>query len=99
MPDVEEQLHYLTIQEAGDLIRKREMSPVDVVEASLDRVEATDDRLHSFITLLKDEARARARAAEAEIAKGNYRGPLHGIPTGSRTCTTPPAYGPRRHPR
>ena len=82
MPDVEEQLHYLTIQEVGDRIRKREMSPVDVVEASLDRVEATDDRLHSFITLLKDEALEQARVAEAEIAKGNYRGPLHGIPYG-----------------
>ena len=82
MPDVEDQLHYLTIQEAGDKIRQRELSPVDVVQASMDRVEATEDRLHSFITLLKDDALEQAREAEAEIAKGNYRGPLHGIPYG-----------------
>lgn len=82
MPDVEDQLHYLTIQEAGDKIRKGELSPVEIVQAALARIEATDDRLHSFITLLKDEALEQARAAEAEIAKGNYRGPLHGIPYG-----------------
>ena len=82
MPDVEDQLHYLTIQEAGDKIRRRALSPVEVVQASLDRIESTEGRLHSFITLLKDDALEQAREAEAEIAKGNYRGPLHGIPYG-----------------
>jgi aspartyl-tRNA(Asn)/glutamyl-tRNA(Gln) amidotransferase subunit A len=53
---------------------------VEVVRASLDRIEATDDKLHSFITLMKQEALEQARTAEADILKGDYKGPLHGIP-------------------
>ncbi len=82
MPDVEDELHYLTIQEAADKIRRRELSPVEVAQACLDRIESTEDRLHSFITLLRDEALEQARAAEADILNGGYRGPLHGIPYG-----------------
>ena len=80
MPEAESKVYFLTIQEAGEKIRKGELSPVEVVQASLDRVEATDDRLHSFITLMKEEAMEQARTAEADILKGNYKGPLHGIP-------------------
>ncbi len=82
MPDANDQLYYLTIQEAAGKIRRRELSPVEVVQASLARIDATEDRLHSFITILKDEAMEQAQTAEAEIAGGNYRGPLHGIPYG-----------------
>lgn len=82
MPDANDQLYYLTIQEAAGKIRRRELSPVEVVQASLDRIDATEDRLHSFITTLKDEALEQARTAEGEISKGEYRGPLHGIPYG-----------------
>src|SRR5947207_3328074 len=73
---------YLTIAEAARLIETKELSPVELVESRLDRIARLDDRLHSFIRLLADEARADARAAEAEIAAGRYRGPLHGIPIG-----------------
>ena len=74
------QLHYLTIHQAGELIRKGELSPVELTRACLDRIQATDDRLHSFIMLLADDALAQARTAEAEVLQGNYRGPMHGIP-------------------
>src|SRR4051812_22185482 len=73
---------YLTIAEAARLIETRELSPVELVDSRLDRIARLDDRLHSFIRVLADDARAAARAAEAEIAAGKYRGPLHGIPIG-----------------
>src|SRR5438046_2943794 len=73
---------YLTIAEAAKLIQQRELSPVELVDSRLARIEKFDGRLHSFIRLLGDSARAEARAAEAEIAAGKYRGPLHGIPIG-----------------
>ena len=92
MPDVEDQLHYLSIQEAADKIRRRELSPVEVVQASLDRIEATEDRLHSFITLLKDEALEQARTAEAEIlGRGQLPGAAPRHPLRSQ--------GPVRHRR
>ena len=73
---------FLTIAEASRLIQQRELSPVELVDSRLARIEKFDDRLHSFIRVLADSARAEARAAETEIAAGNYRGPLHGIPLG-----------------
>src|SRR6266566_4403836 len=73
---------FLTIAEAAKLIQQRELSPVELVDSRLARIEKLDGRLHSFIRVLADSARAEARAAETEIAAGNYRGPLHGIPLG-----------------
>src|SRR5438132_192549 len=73
---------YLTIAEAAKFIQQRELSPVELVDSRLARIEKFDGRLHSFIRLLGDSARAEARAAESEIAAGKYRGPLHGIPLG-----------------
>jgi aspartyl-tRNA(Asn)/glutamyl-tRNA(Gln) amidotransferase subunit A len=64
------------------LIEAKEVSPVEVIDAHLARIEATEPVLNSFITLLPDEARAAARRAESDIQRGNYRGPLHGIPVG-----------------
>ena len=76
------ELHYLTIAEAGPLLRDRQISPVELVQAYLDRIEAVDGLLHSYVTLLPERALAQAAEAESEIANGNYRGPLHGIPIG-----------------
>src|SRR5947209_17797055 len=73
---------FLTIAEAARLIEQRELSPVELVDSRLDRIQRFDGKLNSFIRVLADEARAAARAAEAEIAAGRYRGPLHGIPLG-----------------
>ena len=82
MAGTETQLCYLTIREASELLRSGELSPVEFVQDHLDRIEAIDARLQAFITLLKDEALADARGAESEIRRGDYRGPLHGIPIG-----------------
>src|SRR5437868_7496260 len=73
---------FLTIAEASRLIQQRELSPVELVDSRLARIEKFDGRLHSFIRVLADSARAEARTAESEIAAGKYRGPLHGIPIG-----------------
>src|SRR6476660_6979531 len=73
---------YLTIAEAARLIESRELSPVELTDSRLDRISRLDGKLHSFIRVLADDARKEAHAAEAEIAAGRYRGPLHGIPIG-----------------
>lgn len=78
MPD----FRWLTITEAAGLIQSRELSPVDLVEDALSRIKSLDKRLNAFITVMADQARAEAKAATDEIVKGNYRGPLHGIPVG-----------------
>jgi aspartyl-tRNA(Asn)/glutamyl-tRNA(Gln) amidotransferase subunit A len=68
--------------ELSRLVQSRKLSPVEIVDAHLVRIEATEPALNSFITLLPEQARAAARRAEAEIQSGRYRGPLHGIPVG-----------------
>ncbi|HMD63799.1 MAG TPA: amidase [Stellaceae bacterium] len=73
---------FLTIAEASTLIAKRELSPVELVESRLARIERLNGKLNSFIRVLREPALAAARAAEAEITAGNCRGPLHGIPIG-----------------
>jgi aspartyl-tRNA(Asn)/glutamyl-tRNA(Gln) amidotransferase subunit A len=73
---------FLTIAEAARLIEKRELSPVELTESRLARIERLDGRLNSFIRVLADDARASPKAAETEIAAGRYKGPLHGIPIG-----------------
>lgn len=73
-------LHYLSLLDVSDRIRRREVSPVTVLEAILDRIARLDAAARSYTTLLADRARAAAIRAEAEIAAGLWRGPLHGIP-------------------
>ena len=78
MPDTP--LHYQTIAEVGARLQSRELSPVELTSAILERIEALDVGLKSYATVMADSAMASARAAEQEIAAGNYRGGLHGIP-------------------
>jgi len=75
-------IHYLGIKEAGDLIQQRKLTPVEIVDAALKRIEELNPKLNAFITVLSDQARGQAKAAEAEIKAGKWRGPLHGIPVG-----------------
>ncbi len=77
-----DELAYLSLARQARLIEKRELSPVDLVGLYLRRIERFDPYLNSYITVCADSALARARQAEAEIAAGNYLGPLHGIPYG-----------------
>jgi len=71
---------YASAGELSPLIKNKDISPVEIIDAHLARIEATEPVLNSFITLLADESRAAARQAEQDIQRGNYRGPLHGIP-------------------
>ncbi len=73
-------LHYLSLSEVARLIEAREVSPVELTQMMLNRIQALDVRLHSYATVMADEAMAAARAAEREIQAGDYRGPLHGVP-------------------
>ena len=76
------ELCYMSAGQLSRLVEAKELSPVEIVDAHLARIDATEPGLNSFITLLPEEARAAARRAETEIQAGNYRGPLHGIPVG-----------------
>lgn len=69
-----------TIAHASHLIRSRELSPVDLAQATLQRIAAFDSALNAFITVTAEAAMASARQAEKEITQGRYRGALHGIP-------------------
>jgi len=73
-------LHDLSLAELAGLIAARKLSPVELIEAVIQRVEQLDGQTRAFITPTFDLARRQARAAEGEIAAGKYRGPLHGIP-------------------
>jgi aspartyl-tRNA(Asn)/glutamyl-tRNA(Gln) amidotransferase subunit A len=74
------ELHDLSIAELARLIAARKLSPVELCEALIRRVEHHDGQTRAFITRTFDLARQQARQAEAEIASGAVRGPLHGIP-------------------
>ncbi len=74
------ELHDHSIAELGRLIAARKLSPVDLCETLIRRVEQFDGQTHAFITRTFDLARQQARRAEAEIASGTVRGPLHGVP-------------------
>lgn len=75
-------LHFMTIAEASKLIANKELSPVTLTESFLERIEALDGSLKSYVTLLKDEAINEALVAEKDINNGGYKGPMHGIPIG-----------------
>jgi len=70
----------LSIAEAGGLIRERKLSPVELTQACLARIETLEARLNAFITVTGDEAMTSAREAESAVQKGEYASPLHGIP-------------------
>jgi aspartyl-tRNA(Asn)/glutamyl-tRNA(Gln) amidotransferase subunit A len=73
-------LAYARISNLAPLIRQREISPVEVTDAVLERIDRLNPTINAYITVTSDVARDQARVAEREIAAGHYRGPLHGIP-------------------
>ena len=75
-------LTLLTVAQLAKHLRGRDVSPVEVAQAFIERIDALEPRLNAFITKMPDQALAAARQAEQEIGQGNYRGPLHGIPVG-----------------
>ena len=75
-------LHFMTIAQASAQIKARKLSPVELTKAFLDRVRRFDGSLNSHLLVLEEQALAAAAQAEAEIASGGWKGPLHGIPIG-----------------
>jgi aspartyl-tRNA(Asn)/glutamyl-tRNA(Gln) amidotransferase subunit A len=75
-------LHWLTATDAAQAIAARKLSPVELVTALLGRIARLDPKLNVFIRLDREAAMDAARAAEAEVAAGRLRGPLHGVPVG-----------------
>jgi aspartyl-tRNA(Asn)/glutamyl-tRNA(Gln) amidotransferase subunit A len=73
-------LTHLTITDAAACIARRELSPTELVEAHLQRIEAVEPLLNCFITRMPEQALRQAKEAERDISTGNYRGALHGIP-------------------
>ena len=71
---------FITISELAQRLRRREISPVEITEDCLRRIEKLNPALNAFISILRESARAEARRAEAEIVRGEWRGPLHGVP-------------------
>jgi aspartyl-tRNA(Asn)/glutamyl-tRNA(Gln) amidotransferase subunit A len=75
-------LSYLSVAELAPLLKSRELSPVELVQSSLDRIGQLDPTLNAFLDVWDETALSEARVAEGEIAAGAYKGPLHGVPVG-----------------
>src|SRR2546425_2949996 len=73
-------LHWFSVAEAAQLMAARKLSPVEITEALLRRIEALEGRVNAFITVDGDAAMAAARTAANELAKSGAHAPLHGIP-------------------
>jgi aspartyl-tRNA(Asn)/glutamyl-tRNA(Gln) amidotransferase subunit A len=77
---VSDDVLFMSVRAQGALIREKKLSPVELTDAYLARIERLNPRTNAFITVTPDLARRQARVAEQELARGFYRGPLHGIP-------------------
>lgn len=71
---------FKSVAELAPLLKARKLSPVELVRALLDRIEAVNSKVNAFITVTAERALGEARKAERDIAAGRYRGPLHGVP-------------------
>lgn len=84
LPKSDEEIAFLPVTELSDHIRRGHLTSTRLTGIYLDRLKKFDPVLHCVITLTEDRARAQAKAADAEIKRGKYRGPLHGIPWGAK---------------
>jgi len=79
-----ESLAFLTLRDLAELIKTRRVTSIELTKMYLGRLKRLDPKLHCVVTLTEDRALRQASAADAEIAAGKYRGPLHGIPWGAK---------------
>ncbi|MHB1021728.1 MAG: amidase [Acidobacteriaceae bacterium] len=84
LPKDLEEVAFFTVRELAELVRTKKVSSVDLTQMYLTRLKRYDPMLHCVITLTEERALAQAKAADAEIAAGKYRGPLHGLPWGAK---------------
>ena len=75
-----DELHYLTLLEAGRKICDGEISSAELTAAMLARIDELNGNLHPYVTVLAETAEAEAAQADAELARGEGRGPMHGVP-------------------
>jgi len=87
-----EDVLYLSVRELGDALRARRFSPVELAESYLARLEQYGERLGAVVTITRERALREAEQAEREIARGRYRGPLHGIPYGAKDLLAAKGY-------
>src|SRR5256886_13891925 len=80
MPSPETDPSLLPAHILASEIASRRLSPVDLVDALLDRIRAEDQKLHAFVDIYREEARLAAEAADKAIRSGHAIGPLHGVP-------------------
>ena len=73
---------FVSITEVSELIRQKQMSPVELVRDALKRIEELNPKINAFITILADQSLEAAQNAEVDIKNGQWKGPLHGIPMG-----------------
>ena len=78
------QLVFTSIRQLSKLVKSRQVSPVELSELFLDRLEQRAPSYNALVTLTRERASRQAARAEREIAAGNYKGPLHGIPWGAK---------------
>jgi Asp-tRNA(Asn)/Glu-tRNA(Gln) amidotransferase A subunit family amidase len=83
-PAQEDKIAFATIRQLGELLRQRRITSLDLTKFYLARLKRYDPTLHFVITLTEERALAQAAAADRELASGNARGPLHGIPWGAK---------------
>ena len=102
--DVDLMADFSSISELAPLLRRKEISPVEITQLCLSRIEKRNPALNAFITVLSESALTEAQAAETEILRGEWRGPLHGVPialkdlidtAGVRTTAASALYGHR----
>ena len=77
---MDESLAFASIGELGNMLRRRDVSPVELTEFFFERIEQFDPTINAYISLSHERARAQAQAAESLMARGHFLGPLHGIP-------------------
>ncbi|HIB08323.1 MAG TPA: hypothetical protein EYO20_00430, partial [Gemmatimonadetes bacterium] len=82
VPESEEDIAFLPVHRLSALMRARRISSVDLTEIYLDRIKRYDPILLCAVTILEDRAREEAQQADTDLRRGNWRGPLHGIPYG-----------------
>lgn len=75
-----EEICWLPLTELAPMIRRRKLSPIEVAEALLARIEALNPRLNAICTMHPERVRAAARVAEEAVVRGDDLGPLHGVP-------------------
>jgi aspartyl-tRNA(Asn)/glutamyl-tRNA(Gln) amidotransferase subunit A len=94
---VKTEVVFMPVRELGELVRTRQVRPVELAEIYLDRLEQFGPKYNAVVTVMRDHALAHARRAEGEIAAGRWRGPLHGIPYGAKdllaTASAPTTWG------